>query len=138
LFGFTHAYFPTATFDEYLLRNNWAFARKGNGYLALINSQGLRMPDQGRYAKRELRAEGLSQSWLVQMGRAALDGDFVQFQEKVLALPINFQEGVVRCTTLRGDTLHFGWEGAFQINSEIQPLAGFKHYENVYTTTELP
>jgi hypothetical protein len=151
LLAFTHAYFPTATFDDYVLHPSaprghaadwnseaWAFARRGDGYLAITNSQGLTMPMQGRYAKRELRAKGLSQIWLVQMGRAALDGDFARFQAKVLAMPLSFAGGTVRCTSLRGDTLDFSWEGPLIVNGESQPLDGFKHYENLYTTTDLP
>jgi hypothetical protein len=138
LLGLTHAYFPTVTFDDYLLRDGWAFARCGSGYLALTNSQGFIMPMQGRYAKRELRVQGTSQIWLVQMGRAALDGDFAEFQAKVLALPIRYADRAVHCTTLRGDTLHFSWEGSLLVNDEVQPLKDFKHYENPYTTTDLP
>lgn len=136
--GFTHAYFPSATFDESVLRDGWAFARCGNGYLALTNSQGFTLSMQGRYAKRELRAQGRWQSWIVQMGRAALDGDFASFQAKVLALPIAYDDATVRYTSLRGDTLHVSWNGPFLVNDEVQPLKDFKHYENLYTTTDLP
>ncbi|MBN2391543.1 MAG: hypothetical protein JXR84_12535, partial [Anaerolineae bacterium] len=43
--GFTHAYFPTAAFDAYCVREDaqghpWAFAQKGAGYLALTAAQG--------------------------------------------------------------------------------------------------
>jgi hypothetical protein len=137
LLGFTHAYFPTATFDEYALAEGWAFARCGEGYLALTHSQGFTMSQQGRYALRELRAEGRTQGWLVQMGRAGLDGDFAAFQAKVLALPLHLEGDSVRYTTLRGDTLHFGWEGPLRVNGQVEPLAGFRHYENLYTTTDL-
>jgi hypothetical protein len=135
--NFTHAYFPTATFDEYELRAGWAFARRGDGYVALTNSQGFAMTQQGRYALRELRASGTSQIWLVQMGRAALDGNFATFQAKVLALPIHYADETVAYTTLRGDTLRFAWHGSLLVNGETQPLDGFKHYDNVYTKTEL-
>ncbi|MCS7071846.1 MAG: hypothetical protein NZM00_10105, partial [Anaerolinea sp.] len=33
--GFSHAYFPTAAFDEWDIDGGWAFARSGNGYVAL-------------------------------------------------------------------------------------------------------
>jgi hypothetical protein len=135
--NFTHAYFPTATFDEYELRDGWAFARRGDGYVALSNSQGFAMTQQGRYALRELRASGTSQIWLLQMGRAALDGDFATFQTKVLALPIRYGDASVEYATLRGDTLSFGWHGSLFVNGETQPLDGFKHYDNVYTKTKL-
>ncbi|MCX7681255.1 MAG: hypothetical protein N2508_04710 [Anaerolineae bacterium] len=136
--GFTHAYFPTYAFDEYTLRDGWAFARKGEGYLALTASQGLEMVERGNSAYRELRSYGRHNIWLCHMGRAAQDGEFAAFQDKILALEVTFEGLSVRCTTLRGDTLSFGWEEPLLRNGEEQPLAGFKHYENPYCTAELP
>ncbi len=65
--GFTHAYFPTVEFDEFILRGSTAFARQGSGYIALTASQGLEMVSQGRTAFRELRSYG-------QKGRLAMPG----------------------------------------------------------------
>ena len=136
--GFTHAYFPTYAFDEYALRDGWAFARKGEGYLALTSSQGFELVKTGYSAYRELRSYGRHNIWLCHMGRAAQDGDFVTFQEKVLALEVVFEDLSVRCTTLRGEHLAFGWEGPLLRNGEEQPLAGFMHYDNPYCTAALP
>ncbi len=136
--GFTHAYFPTYAFDEYALRDGWAFARKGEGYLALTSSQGFELVKTGYSAYRELRSYGRHNIWLCHMGRAAQDGDFVTFQEKVLALEVVFEDLSVRCTTLRGEHLAFGWEGPFLRNGEEQPLTGFLHYDNPYCTAALP
>ena len=141
--GFTHAYFPICAFDEYVLRDGadgcpWAFARKGNGYLALTASQGISLVKRGHYAFRELRSCGQHNVWLCYMGRSALDGEFGTFQEKVLALGIAFDDLSVRCNTLRGQVLSFGWQGPFLRDGHEQPLVGFKHYENPYTIAELP
>jgi len=54
--GFTHAYFPAWAFDEYALRDGWAFARKGEGYLALTAAHGLEFITRGGNAYRELRS----------------------------------------------------------------------------------
>ncbi|MDI7275885.1 MAG: hypothetical protein QME94_07890, partial [Anaerolineae bacterium] len=113
------------------------FARRGEGYLALTASQGLRLVASGHSALRELRSDGLQNIWLCHMGRAATDGDFARFQHRVLALDVGFAGLSVRCTTLRGDTLCFGWEGPLLRNGEPQPLAGYRHYENPYTVVEL-
>jgi hypothetical protein len=72
------------------------------------------------------------------MGRAALDGDFTEFQEKVLALDVAFEGLAVRCATLRGETLAFGWEGPLLQSGQKQPITGFKHYENPYCVAGLP
>jgi len=143
--GFMHAYFPAWAFDEYLLRDAehangrpWAFARKGDGYLALTAARGLEFITRGDNAYRELRSYGRHNAWICHMGRAALDGDFATFQAKILALDVAFGELSVRCATLRGEMLAFGWEGAFLRDDQIQPLSGFKHYDNPYCTADLP
>lgn len=136
--GFTHAYFPIHAFDEHELRDGWAFARKGDGYLALTAAQGFTLIKQGQSAYRELRSYGLQNVWLCHMGRAAQDGDFGEFQEKILALDVAFEGLSVRCQTLRGETLAFGWEGPLMVDGKEQPITGFKHYENPYCTVDWP
>jgi hypothetical protein len=143
--GFTHAYFPAWAFDEHVLRDAergndrvWAFARKGEGYLALTAARGLEFIMQGDNAYREVRSHGQYNAWLCHMGRAALDGDFAEFQDKILALDVNFGELSVRCATLRGETLAFGWEGPLMRNDQVEPITGFKHYDNPYCVEDLP
>jgi hypothetical protein len=136
--GFTHAYFPAYAFDEYTLRAGWAFARKGNGYLALAAAQGFSLAQRARYAFRELRSYGLHNTWLCQMGRAATDGEFTTFQDKILTLDVTFEDLSVHWTTLRGEKLSFGWRSPFLRDGMEQPLSGFMHYENPYTMTEYP
>ncbi|MFC1976556.1 hypothetical protein ACFLXQ_09170 [Chloroflexota bacterium] len=141
--GFTHAYFPVYAFDEYVLRDGtngqpWAFARKGEGYLALTAAQGLELIKRGDNAYRELRSYGQHNVWLCQMGRAAQDGEFEEFQEKVLALDVAVEDLSVSCATLRGKNLAFGWEGPLLLDGQEQPITDFKHYENPYCVADLP
>ena len=136
--GFTHAYFPVVEFDEYTLSAGWAFARKGNGFLALTASQGFDLVKEGRTALRELRSYAAQNVWLVHMGRAAPDCDFAEFQEKILALKVTFAGLSVACQTLGGDSLAFNWEGPLLLNGQEQPMKGFKHFENPYCTADLP
>ena len=136
--GFTHAYFPLHAFDEHLLQDGWAFARKGDGYLALTASQGLTLITRGQSAYRELRSHGLQDVWLCHMGRAAQDGSFAQFQERVLGLDMALEGLSVRCTTLRGESLALGWEGPLTVDGKEQPIAGFKHFDTPYCTAGWP
>jgi hypothetical protein len=136
--GFTHAYFPTHAFDEYTLRGGWAFARKGEGYLALTASAGFQFLRQGSGAYCELRSTARQAVWFCQLGRAALDGDFSQFQEKILALEVIFNALDIKCKTLRGETLAFGWRGPLLRDGKEVPLTGFQHYNNPYTAADLP
>jgi len=136
--GFTHAYFPTYAFDEYAVHYGWAFARKGDGYLAITASQGISLIKSGSYALRELRSYGRHIIWLCHMGRAALDGDFASFQNKILALDLEYSDSSILVSTLRGEALSFGWQGPFLRNDHEQPLSGFDHYENPFVVSEFP
>jgi hypothetical protein len=135
---YTHAYFPTFEFDEYVLRERTAFACKGEGYIALTAAQGLELVEEGRTAYRELRSYGKHNIWLCQMGRAKAEGDFKAFQESVLARRVILDDLDIEYQTLQGDILSFGWNKSFQCNGVEQPLSGFKHYENPFSTAELP
>ena len=142
--GFTHAYFPTHAFDNFDIRDGWAFARVGEGYLALTAAGGLQFMTQGDNAYRELRSHGTPNIWLCQMGRRALDGGFEQFIQKVLDMPVEFKvdgpdgsAAQVELTSLRGEELRFGWKGFLKVNAKSQKLNGFKHYDNPYCTANL-
>ncbi|MCJ7552128.1 MAG: hypothetical protein MUQ30_20850, partial [Anaerolineae bacterium] len=136
--GFTHAYFPAHAFDAYELRDGWAFAGKGDGYLALRSAEEMVFATSGPAAERELRSLGLRNVWLCQMGRAALDGDFAAFQARVLAMPVAFTGEGVRWTTLRGDELAFDWQGPLMKNGEPAELRGGVHIENLYCVAAFP
>jgi hypothetical protein len=136
--GFTHAYFPTYSFDEYAIRGDWAFARKGEGYLALGASQGLSLVKRGTAAYHEVRSYGARNVWACQMGRAALDGDFEAFQNRVLQTTFEVEGLSVTFDTLRGETLTFGWDAPLLRDGVEQPITGFKHYENPYCVEDLP
>jgi hypothetical protein len=136
-FALTHAFFPTAAFDEFTVRDGHAFARKDDGYVALAAAQGLELTREGPGARRELRSRGRQNVWVCRLGRAARDGDFAAFQAKVLAAPPRFEALGATVTSLAGEEIRFGWEGPLLVNGAEQPLAGFKHYESPLCTCEL-
>jgi hypothetical protein len=135
--GFTHAFLPRSVFDELNLTEKWVFARKEEGYIALFASTGLELIQRGPGTAKELRAYGSETVWVCHMGRAALDGSFEEFQKKVQALPLEVQDLDIQLTTLRDEKLVFGWEGPLKVNNEVQPLSGYKHYDNPYALTDL-
>ncbi len=136
--GFTHAYFPARAFDSYVVRDGWAFAQKGAGYLGLTASRGIELIKSGPSGYYELRSHGSPNVWLCQMGRSALDGSFGEFQNKVLQAGLAFENAAVAYTSLRGDALTFGWQGPLTVNGQGQAIDGFKHIENPYCTVDLP
>ena len=141
--GFTHAYFPLYAFDEHVLcddlhGNSWAFARKGEGYLALSAANGLELIERGDNAFRELRSYGPHNIWLCHMGRAAVDGTFGEFQDAILALDPKYEGLSVQTATLRDASLAFAWEGSLLVNGVEQPITGFKHFDSPYCEADWP
>lgn len=132
---FSHAYFPRAAFDDVFMGNGWVMARRGNGYVALTAAGGIEAVTTGRTAYRELRAAAQS-VWLVQMGRAAEDGTFAQFVEKVQAQPLALTAAQVTFTTLRGHAVRLdgdaSLEQAWWVDDVAQPLTDFPHVESIY------
>ena len=138
--GFTHAYFPTYAFENFDMRDGWAFARVGDGYLALTAAKSLQFTTRGDNAYRELRSHGTPNIWLCQMGRKALDGSYEDFIQKVLEMQVKFTVSgapQVELTSLRGEELRFGWKGPLKVNGKTKKLSGFKHYDNPYCTANL-
>jgi hypothetical protein len=135
--GYTHAHFPVAAFDQVALRRGWAFARKGDGYVAITASMGMKLVKSGPGAYRELRSVAQHNIWLCQMGRAAQDGSFVEFQKAILSHPVDFDDLSVSFVSLRGDAIAFDWAGPFLVQGTAQPLRDFPHYESPYATCEL-
>jgi len=130
--GYTHAYLPVHAFDEYLLRDGWAFVRKNSGYAALTAAAGLELITTVPSAFCELRSVGLRNIWFLQLGRAAQDGSFADFQTKILALDVTFADLAIHTTTLRGESLDFGWEGPLLVNEQEQPLHNFPHIDHPF------
>lgn len=135
---FSHAYFPAYAFDEYLIRKNWAFARKGDGYLALTASRPMQFMKLGQGAFRELRVNHRQVIWLCQMGSKQTDGDFKGFQRKILQLTPQFNDLSVTLQTLRGSTVQFGWDQPLRVDgNEVRPECE-NHYEYPKVFAPLP
>ena len=113
--GFTHAYFPAFAFDEIAFEDNWVFARKGEGYVALTASQPLDPVRTGPTAYHELRAYGQHTVWLCIVGSGAADGAFATFRKAMLALDVTFGDLDVRMQTLGGEELTFAWGEALRV-----------------------
>lgn len=135
--GFTHAYFPTALFSEYHLSGGWAFARAGNGYVALWGDGELVLTKSGRHVGQELRSTGKGEVWLCYVGSAAEDGDFQTFMRKVQQHSPQVEDAVVRWTTPNSQRLAFGWKGPLLVDDAPQNWDDFPHYENAYTQTKM-
>jgi hypothetical protein len=130
--GFTHAYFPTYAFDEYLLDDGWAFARVGDAYLALYASQGFTLRRDGPDAQRELRSAGLRNVWLCQLGAKDTDTSFENFRQRVAAHPPTIAGLHVTWPTIRSERLEFDWTGPLRrhrAGAGVHVVFGFVEYK---------
>jgi hypothetical protein len=139
--NFTHAYFPKWAFDE--VREvpapgggGWIFGRKGEGYIALYCHLPYQWQTQGPYANQEIIALGRQNVWLVQMGRAAVDGEFSQFVQAVSSAPLEIKGLNVTWTVPGTGTLHFCWNGPLTVDSLEVPLMGYPRWDNPYIRAE--
>ncbi len=135
---FTHAYFPTYAFDEYTFAGGWAFARSGDGYVALWAARGFEFINRGQDAYRELRSSGRRNVWLCQMGRTELDGTFEEFQKRVMAQTPDAVEDSVDWQTIRGDRLQVAWTGPILRNERPEDWGVLPHHHSPYAHAELP
>ncbi|MCB9450431.1 MAG: hypothetical protein H6672_03275 [Anaerolineaceae bacterium] len=135
--GFSHAYFPTAMFDEWDVRGPWAFARVADGYIALWGDGDLRLTTTGKHAMQELRSLGAGAGWVCQVGSASEDGDFAAFRAKILRhLPQPVDEGV-RWQTPDHHELTLSWGAPLLVDGQSVDMETFPHYENAYTHTPM-
>jgi hypothetical protein len=131
--GFSHAYFPCVAFDDYVIEERWAFARRGSGYVALWSDGELNLTDSGRHAGQELRSRAGGRVWMCSAGSAAEDGDWASFCSKIRRQPPVLNSHRIQCQTPGGDTLNFDWEGPMLVNGKPIDWANFPHYDNLYT-----
>lgn len=145
---FTHAWLPKDKFDEVIEKNDWIFARKGEGYLALCSQnpycwatyrtetgdpQGFQKPNG---ADTEIIVEGVQNIWICQMGRQAEDGTFEQFIDTISSAELSFTGMNVQFQSPGSGRVQFGWEMPFSVDGlEIQ-LHDYPRYDNPFVKAE--
>ena len=136
--GYTHAYFPLYAFDDYLVENNWAFARKDDAYIALYALNGLELVTEGDDANRELRSYGEKNVWCCQMGRKIEDHSFENFCQEVRTCIPEIDHSFVIWNTLRKQKIVFGWDKDVIVNDIPLHLLVNKHIESPFGEAPLP
>ncbi|MBK8026889.1 MAG: hypothetical protein IPK19_37260 [Chloroflexi bacterium] len=137
--GFTHAFFPTEAFEAWRIEGAWAFARVGEGYVALWGDGELKLTTSGRHAYQELRSGGPGAVWLCRLGRRAEDGDFETFCRRLGETTPQAQAAPagLRWTTPEGQSLAFAWTGPLMVDGAPESWDDFPHTSNAYTDTPL-
>ena len=138
---YTHAWLPVDGFDEVVERAPWIFARKGEGYLALFSQHPWRWQDDEKAKEdygRELIVDGKQNIYVCELGRAAEDGSFGEFMNRIQAAAIEADGLHIRYESPAQGVLEFGWEGPFTQNGEPVQLHDYPRYDNPYAQAPFP
>ena len=125
--GYTHAWLPLSTMDEWAASGDWLAGRRGNGYVALATEGGATFVTSGSAAQQELRANGPGLAWVCVVGDADRDATFAEFIA-ALGEP-EFAAASVRYRTRHGADLSLDWTGPFTVDGAPADLGGM-HLDN--------
>ncbi|MGV8881096.1 MAG: hypothetical protein ACOH19_02990 [Rhodoglobus sp.] len=123
----THLWLPKAQTDELVIRGDWIFARRGDGFVAAATPGGVRAQRAGDTAEQEWLPRGDGAVWIAVVGRTGIDGPFEQWVDALSSAEVEWHpDGVddpgVRWTHPNGTVVEVSYTGAFFVDG--QP-AGF-------------
>lgn len=121
----SHCLFEQERFDEVRFEKDWAFARVGDGYVAIYATGGLQVAGSGQYAGRELQCFAREHTWLVECGRKADYGSFDAFVEKVSTAEIKEANGVITYQSPGVGEFVTGWNVRPSVNGAAIQTKGY-------------
>jgi hypothetical protein len=136
LLDYTVAVLRRSAFDEVIERKGWVLARKGNGYLALRSQMAVRWTEKGVLQGEGLIADGRRNVWICQLGRAAIDGAFSEWVDRIVAAPLSFGDLAVTYSAPGVGELAFAWEGPLTVDGKAVNLADYQRFDNPYCRAE--
>ena len=138
-FPYSHAYFRQDAFDEIVEQNNWIFARKDDGYIALYTQHAYQW-FADRYDDEhpiiEIRAEAPDNIWLVEMGDKSQWGTFQQFVEAISNASVVPEGLSVQYESPTIGQVEFAWDASFKVAGETIELHNYQRFDNPYCQTE--
>jgi len=132
---FTHAYFPKASFDEVIQKENWTFARKNDGYIALYSCQPTQFQLDAEGVENDLVAKGRRNVWICETGSQKQWGNFDKFVKAIYSTPIKCNDLNVVYTSPTQGKISFGWEGDFVVKGKVESLRYDSRFDNHFSKT---
>ncbi len=145
---YTHAWLPKDQFDELVEQNQWLFARKGDGYLALRSQHPYEWNAGQREdsavprrvdpedVQREIIVPGKSNIWICELGRRETEGAFTNFMARISTAVIRFDGVNVIYQSPSQGQLSFGWRRPFTQNGRLVQVREYPRYANPYANAE--
>jgi hypothetical protein len=146
---YTHAWLPKDKFDEVVEKDDWIFARKDDGYLALYSYQpyfwntaeveveGVNIQKNPDDFGRDVIALGKQNVWITQLGRKAEDGTFEEFIQKMLTAKLQFGSRMqVEFDSPGIGVVKVGWDGPLTVDGKPVNIENYPRYDNPYVKTE--
>lgn len=133
LLDYTHAYFPSELFDTTIVQDNYAFAKSGDSYCALITTNNLSFRDS---TTDNLIQDGKQSFWIIEAGSKTEDQSFKLFYERILSNSLSFDEKslvLIYSSKNKEYELEFGQE--FKLDGKIVDV-NYPRYDSPYANAE--
>ncbi len=130
--GLTEAIFNRTAYDEVIEQNGWQFARKGSAFVALRSELPVRWSEKGVLGGEGLIADGRKNVWICQMGRAATDGPFRAWVDRIAASALTFDGLSVRYRAPGVGEARVSWDDPLTIDGAPVATAGYDRFDNPY------
>ena len=130
--GYSHAYFPRSSFDEVRVEGQWHFGRKGDGFVALWSKLPVVFAQHNDY---ELIAQGVENTWVVELGRKADDKSFDAFVAKLKNAIVSVDEQVTYVSPSLGE-IEVSWDANMTINGREANSSPCQRWENAMGVTQ--
>ena len=85
--GFTHAFCDISKCDEFVLDGNWAFARRGDAYVAVYSSNSLSVNKKPPLKDKELLSPGINGTWFIKVSAQGEIDSFCAFVDYMKHYP---------------------------------------------------
>lgn len=114
MLGYTHAFFPKEKFDTVVIKNNYAFAKKGNTYCALVGRNNFYFEAN---TTDDLIQQGRKAFWIVEAGSCKDEGSFENFTNRILRNKITFDTEALKLIYYsKSKKLELNYAGDFVLN----------------------
>ena len=144
---YTHTYLPEELLDEVVVTGRYAFARKGNVFLALIGNGNFSYRaagaatvniTEGVLTDKDLRADlvqyGRSQFTCYELSTLEDEGSFEAFMARVKGNPCSYNGKTLTYVT-RDKTINLTYNGSFYVNN-VKQATKYKRYDCSFASAD--